>query len=251
MLSILASNDDGVYSPGLAALAASLETLGKVTVVAPERNRSAASNSLTLDTPLRVVRLDSGFLSVNGTPTDCVHLAVTGLLEEPPDLVVSGINNGPNLGDDVLYSGTVAAAMEGRFLGRPAIAISLLAETPKHYDTAARVARTLVERLEAMALPAETLLNVNVPDRPWEELQGLRATRLGARRQAEHTLRRRDPRGRPVYWIGQPGTAADAGEDTDFAAVAQGAVSVTPVTMNLTRREAVDGVARFLAGLHP
>ncbi|MDN5864582.1 MAG: 5'/3'-nucleotidase SurE [Gammaproteobacteria bacterium] len=249
MLSILLSNDDGVHAPGLALLAASLAPLGEVTVVAPDRNRSGASNSLTLETPLRVAKLDNGFLSVNGTPTDCVHLAVTGLLDRAPDLVVSGINNGANLGDDVLYSGTVAAAMEGRFLGRPAIAVSLVAERPEHYDSAARVARVLVERMEDMALPAETLLNVNVPDLPWASLKGLRATRLGARHQAEQTVRSSDPRGRPVYWIGQPGAAADAGEDTDFAAVASGAVSVTPLKMDLTQRDAVNGVARFLEGL--
>ncbi|MGH8161863.1 MAG: 5'/3'-nucleotidase SurE [Gammaproteobacteria bacterium] len=251
MLSILVSNDDGVNASGLAHLAASLAPLGKVTVVAPDRNRSGASNSLTLDTPLRIVRLANGFIAVNGTPTDCVHLAVTGLLDKAPDLVVSGINNGANLGDDVLYSGTVAAAMEGRFLGRPAIAMSLVADEPEHYDTAARVARLLVERLEEMALPHETLLNVNVPDRPWSALAGLRATRLGTRHRAEHTVRTSDPRGRAVYWIGEPGTAADAGVDTDFAAVAAGAVSVTPLTVDLTRREAVSGLARSLEGLSP
>lgn len=251
MLSILVSNDDGVHAPGLALLAASLAPLGDVTVVAPDRNRSGASNSLTLETPLRVTRLDNGFLSVNGTPTDCVHLAVTGLLDNAPDLVVSGINNGANLGDDVLYSGTVAAAMEGRFLGRPAIAMSLVTDKPTHYDSAARVARVLVERMEDMALPPETLLNVNVPDVPWSSLKGLRATRLGARHRAEHTVRTTDPRGRPVYWIGQPGEAADASEDTDFAAVAAGAVSVTPLTMDLTQRGALSGVTHFLEGLQP
>ncbi len=251
MLSILVSNDDGVNAPGLAALAASLAPLGEVTVVAPDRNRSGASNSLTLDVPLRVARLANGFLAVNGTPTDCVHLAVTGLLDKAPDLVVSGINSGANLGDDVLYSGTVAAAMEGRFLGRPAIAMSMVSGEPEHYDTAARVARLLVERLEGMALPRETLLNVNVPDLPWASLAGLHATRLGARHRAEHTVRTNDPRSRPVYWIGEPGTAADAAEDTDFAAIAAGAVSVTPLSVDLTRREAIAGLAHSLEGLGP
>lgn len=249
MLSILLSNDDGAHAPGLAILAASLAPLGEVTVVAPDRNRSGASNSLTLETPLRVTRLDNGFLSVNGTPTDCVHLAVTGLLDRAPDLVVSGINNGANLGDDVLYSGTVAAAMEGRTLGHPAIALSLVTDNPLHYDSAARVARILVERLEDMALPPETLLNVNVPDLPWSDLQGIRSTRLGARHRAEHTVRTLDPRSRPVYWIGQPGTAADAAEGTDFATVASGAVSVTPLSADLTSHGAIDGLAHSLEGL--
>lgn len=249
MLSILLSNDDGVNAPGLAALAASLAPLGEVTVVAPDRNRSGASNSLTLDTPLRVTRLDNGFLSVNGTPTDCVHLAVTGLLDRAPDLVVSGINNGANLGDDVLYSGTVAAAMEGRSLGRPAIAISLVSENPEHYDSAARVARLLVERLENMSLPPETLLNVNVPDLPWASLKGLCSTRLGARHRAEHTVKASDPRARTVYWIGQPGRAADTAEGTDFATVAEGRVSITPLSADLTCHEAVDGLAQSLEGL--
>ncbi len=249
MLSILLSNDDGVNAPGLAALAASLAPLGEVTVVAPDRNRSGASNSLTLDTPLRVTRLENGFLSVNGTPTDCVHLAVTGLLDKAPDLVVSGINNGANLGDDVLYSGTVAAAMEGRSLGRPAIAVSLVSEHPEHYDSAARVARLLVERLEEMALPPETLLNVNVPDLPWASLRGLRSTRLGTRHRAEHTVKTTDPRARTVYWIGQPGRAADSAEGTDFATVTSGAVSITPLSADLTRHEAVAGLAQSLEGL--
>jgi 5'-nucleotidase len=249
VLSILLSNDDGVNAPGLAALAASLAPLGEVTVVAPDRNRSGASNSLTLDTPLRVTRLENGFLSVNGTPTDCVHLAVTGLLDKAPDLVVSGINNGANLGDDVLYSGTVAAAMEGRSLGRPAIAVSLVSEHPEHYDSAARVARLLVERLEEMALPPETLLNVNVPDLPWASLRGLRSTRLGTRHRAEHTVKTTDPRARTVYWIGQPGRAADSAEGTDFATVTSGAVSITPLSADLTRHEAVAGLAQSLEGL--
>lgn len=246
MLSILLSNDDGVHAPGLAALAAALEPLGRLTVVAPDRNRSAASNSLTLDTPLRVGRLENGFYHVNGTPTDCVHLAITGLLPEAPDLVVSGINSGANLGDDVLYSGTVAAAMEGRFLGRPAVAVSLVSSEPRHYDTAGRVARLLIERMEEGALAPDTLLNVNVPDVPWTELTGLRATRLGARHKAEPIVKQADPRGRPVYWVGEPGGAADAGEDTDFAAIDARAVSVTPLTTDLTHRAALKGTARWL-----
>ncbi len=249
MLSILVSNDDGVYAPGLAALAAALEPLGRLTVVAPDRNRSAASNSLTLDMPLRVGQLDNGFYYVNGTPTDCVHLAITGLLREAPDLVVSGINSGANLGDDVLYSGTVAAAMEGRFLGRPALAVSLVSSEPRYYDTAARVARLLVERLEEGVMAADTVLNVNVPDLPWTELSGLRATRLGARHKAEPVVEQADPRGKPVYWVGEPGGAADAGEDTDFAAVAAGAVSITPLTTDLTHRGVLKNVGQWLEGI--
>ena len=250
MLSILLSNDDGVHAPGLAALAAALEPLGRLTVVAPDRNRSAASNSLTLDMPLRVGRLENGFHYVNGTPTDCVHLAITGLLHQAaPDLVVSGINNGANLGDDVLYSGTVAAAMEGRFLGRPAVAVSLVSSEPRNYETAARVARLLIERMEEGAIAPDTLLNVNVPDVPWTELAGLRATRLGARHKAEPVLEQADPRGRPVYWVGEPGGAADAGEDTDFAAVAAGYVSVTPLTTDLTHRSMLRGVADWLGSI--
>ncbi|MGH8128329.1 MAG: 5'/3'-nucleotidase SurE [Gammaproteobacteria bacterium] len=249
MLSILLSNDDGVHAPGLAALAAALEPLGQVTVVAPDRNRSGASNSLTLDVPLRVGRLPNGFFYVNGTPTDCVHLAITGLLQQAPDLVVSGINNGANLGDDVLYSGTVAAAMEGRFLGRPALAVSLVSSEPHHYDTAGRVARLLIERMEEGVITADTLLNVNVPDVPWTELTGLRATRLGVRHKSKPVAQRVDPRGQPVYWIGEPGGAADAGEDTDFAAVAAQAVSVTPLTMDLTHRGLLAGVERWLGAI--
>ena len=249
MLSILVSNDDGVYAPGLAALAAALEPLGRLTVVAPDRNRSAASNSLTLDTPLRVGQLENGFYYVNGTPSDCVHLAITGLLREAPDLVVSGINSGANLGDDVLYSGTVAAAMEGRFLGRPALAVSLVSSEPRYYDTAARVARLLVERMEEGVMAADTLLNVNVPDMPWTELSGLRATRLGARHKAEPVVEQADPRGKPVYWVGEPGGAADAAEDTDFAAVAAGAVSITPLTTDLTHRGVLKNVGQWLEGI--
>lgn len=249
MLSILVSNDDGVHAPGLAALASALSPLGRVTVVAPDRNRSGASNSLTLDSPLRVTRLPNGFYSVNGTPTDCVHLAITGLIDEAPDLVVSGINKGANLGDDVLYSGTVAAAMEGRFLGRAAIAVSLVAAEPEHYDSGARIARLLVERMEDGSIPRDTLLNVNVPDRPWSDLAGLRATRLGSRHRAEPTVKMADPRGNPVYWVGEPGAAADAGQDTDFSAVAAGAVSVTPITVDLTRRDALRGLGSWLEAL--
>lgn len=246
---ILLSNDDGYFAPGLAALEQALAALGTVTVVAPERDRSGASNSLTLENPIRATRMDNGFIRVDGTPTDCVHLAITGLLEQEPDMVVSGINSGANLGDDVLYSGTVAAAMEGRFLGLPAIAVSLVTQhAARHYVTAARVVSALVQRLNAEPLPADTILNVNVPDLPWDELQGFVATRLGHRHKAEPAIKATDPRGRSIYWVGPPGGEQDAGPGTDFHAVRSGQVSVTPIQVDLTRYTALDTVAGWLRG---
>lgn len=248
-MEILLSNDDGVRAPGLRALAEALGALGQVTVVAPDRNRSGASNSLTLEQPIRAQTEADGFVCVEGTPTDCVHLAITGLLETEPDMVVSGINAGSNLGDDVLYSGTVAAAMEGRFLGLPAMAISLAGTELVHYDTAARVAARLVQRLTDDPLPADTLLNVNVPDRPFDELAGYRVARLGHRHKAEPVIRSTDPRGRPIYWVGPPGDEEDAGPGTDFDAIRQGYVSLTPIQVDLTRHEALDGLTRWTEGL--
>ena len=245
-MKILISNDDGYQSPGIRCLADALSALGQVTVVAPDRDRSGASNSLTLDNPIRATTAGDGFIRVDGTPTDCVHLAITGLLEEEPDMVVSGINAGANLGDDVLYSGTVAAAMEGRFLGLPAIAISLVTQLPTHLETAARVARELVGRLQQDPLPADTILNVNVPDLPWEKIGGMQATRLGHRHKSEPVIRATDPRGRPIYWVGPPGREQDAGEGTDFFAVRHGFVSVTPIQVDLTRYDALDKVAGWL-----
>ncbi len=243
---ILISNDDGVQAPGIACLARALAGIAEITVVAPDRDRSGASNSLTLDSPLRASVREDGFISVEGTPTDCVHLAITGLLDQEPDMVVSGINAGANLGDDVLYSGTVAAATEGRFLGLPAIAISLVGAAALHYDTAARVALYLVERLRADPLPADTILNVNVPDRPWEELAGFQATRLGHRHKSAPVVRASDPRGRPIYWVGPPGEGQDAGPGTDFHAVAGGHVSITPLQVDMTRYAALEKVAGWL-----
>lgn len=243
---ILISNDDGYMARGLHTLANALKDCGEITVVAPDRNRSGASNSLTLENPLRLDRLDNGIYRVEGTPTDCVHLAITGLLEEEPDMVVSGINAGANLGDDVLYSGTVAAAMEGRFLGLPAIAISLASFDGKHYETAGWVAQQLVTRLSKAALPADTILNVNVPDLPIDQIIGFESTRLGHRHKAEPIIREQDPRGRPMYWIGPAGAEQDAGPGTDFDAIRRGAVSVTPLQIDLTRYDAIDGVARWL-----
>ncbi|KRT54485.1 5'/3'-nucleotidase SurE [endosymbiont of Ridgeia piscesae] len=246
-MKILLSNDDGFQAPGLAALAESLSPLGEIVVVAPERNRSGASNSLTLELPLRAHTHDNGFVSVDGTPTDCVHLAITGLLEEEPDMVVSGINAGANMGDDVLYSGTVAAATEGRFLGLPAIAVSMNSHNPDHYATGARVARELVERLLQRPLPSEVILNVNVPDLPFEQLKGMQATRLGHRHKAEPVVRAEDPRGKTIYWVGPAGAEQDAGPGTDFYAVREGYVSVTPLQVDLTRHSALDSVGAWLA----
>jgi 5'-nucleotidase len=243
---ILISNDDGVQAPGITRLAQALAGIAEITVVAPDRDRSGASNSLTLDVPLRASVREGGFISVEGTPTDCVHLAITGLLDREPDMVVAGINAGANLGDDVLYSGTVAAATEGRFLGLPAIAISLVSSGAVHYDTAARVALHLVERLRKDPLPADTILNVNVPDRTWEELAGFQATRLGHRHKSAPAVRGTDPRGRPIYWVGPPGEGQDAGPGTDFHAVATGHVSITPLQVDMTRYAALEKVASWL-----
>lgn len=248
-MKILISNDDGYQSPGIICLAEALKEIAEVTVVAPERDRSGASNSLTLDNPIRVTHMENGFIRVDGTPTDCVHLAITGLLETEPDMVIAGINNGANLGDDVLYSGTVAAAMEGRFLGLPAIAISMTAAQPRHYDTAVRVVKDLLGRLIADPLPADTILNVNVPDLPWEEIAGYEVTRLGYRHRAEPVIKATDPRGRTIYWIGPPGAEQDAGPGTDFHAIRTRHVSITPLHVDLTRYTAMDKVAGWLSGM--
>ena len=245
-MKILVSNDDGYQSAGLLALVAALEAIAEVVVVAPERDRSGASNSLTLDRPLRASRTERGFIRVDGTPTDCVHLAITGLLEKEPDLVVAGINHGPNLGDDVIYSGTVAAATEGRFLGLPAIALSMDAFEPRHLDTAARVGVRLVEQLRAVPLESTLILNVNVPDIPYESIKGFAATRLGHRHKAEPVVASRDPRGRTIYWVGPAGPEQDAGPGTDFYAVRNGYVSITPLQVDLTRHQALDSLARWL-----
>jgi 5'-nucleotidase len=243
---ILISNDDGYFSPGIALLHRALVALAQVTVVAPERDRSGASNSLTLDRPLTVRRSHNGFYYVNGTPTDCVHLAVTGLLEGLPDVVISGINHGANMGDDTIYSGTVAAATEGFLLGIPSIAISLVAEGGDHYETAARVAVDLVRRFESTPFGQAVLLNVNVPDVPYERLTDMEVTRLGKRHKAEPVVKSKTPRGDIVYWIGAAGGAQDAGEGTDFHAVARQAVSLTPLQMDLTRYSQLDVVRKWL-----
>jgi 5'-nucleotidase len=231
---ILVSNDDGYFSPGIELLAEALRTLGEVTVVAPERDRSGASNSLTLDRPLTVRRAPNGYFSVNGTPTDCVHIAVTGLLDFTPDMIVSGINLGANMGDDTIYSGTVAAATEGYQLGIPSLALSLAGKQGKHFEAAVAVALELVERFRRAPPPEPVLLNVNVPDLPRAELRGMEVTRLGKRHKAEPVVKLTTPRGETAYWIGPAGGAADAGPGTDFHAVENRRVSVTPLRMDLT-----------------
>lgn len=248
---LLISNDDGVEAPGIRVLAESLAGLGKVTVVAPDRDRSGASNSLTLDQPIRVARLDNGYFRVAGTPTDCVHLALCGMLDDEPDIVVSGINNSANMGDDVIYSGTVAAAMEGRFLGLPAVAVSLAshAHRPQYFESAAHAARLVVERLVQDPLPADTILNLNVPDLPWESIRGFEVTRLGHRHRAEPCVPQTDPRGRPIWWIGPAGPEQDAGPGTDFHAVRNGFVSITPIHVDLTRYQALDKVSGWVDAL--
>ncbi|HEY5602004.1 MAG TPA: 5'/3'-nucleotidase SurE [Gammaproteobacteria bacterium] len=245
---ILLSNDDGYQAPGLKTLAKVLQSIADITVVAPDRNRSGASNSLTLDSPMRPQTMDNGFICVDGTPTDCVHLAITGLLDMEPDMVIAGINAGSNMGDDVIYSGTVAAAMEGRFLGLPAMAISLAGVSFQYYETAAQVAIKLVEKLQRHALPADTILNVNVPDVPWDQLAGFEATRLGRRHKSEPVVKTVDPRGRPIYWVGPVGKEEDAGPGTDFHAVNNNAVSITPIHVDLTQYKAIDTVANWLQG---
>jgi 5'-nucleotidase len=255
---ILISNDDGYRARGIHALREALGGLGDLTVVAPDRNRSGASNSLTLDVPLRVEQADADVYFVQGgTPTDCVHLAVSGLFPFEPDMVVSGVNDGSNLGDDVLYSGTVAAATEGRFLGKPAVAVSLhtdglRGDALRHFETAGHYARIIVERLLStplvLSMGRATILNVNVPNLPRDAIKGVKVTRLGNRHRSEDVIRAEDPRGRPVYWVGPAGASQDAGEGTDFHAVSEGFVSVTPLTVDLTNHGALDKLRTWLAG---
>ncbi len=246
---ILISNDDGYLSPGIRALYAAMQQLGSATIVAPDRNRSGASNSLTLSHPVHAIKHEASIYSLEGTPTDCVNIALNGLLEDGADMVVSGINDGPNMGDDVLYSGTVAAAMEGRHLGHPAIAVSMASHEPTHYETAARVAANLVAQLKSVPLPADTILNVNVPDMAYDSLQGLRATRLGTRHPSKSAIQQLSPRGETIFWIGAAGDIADDGPGTDFSAVREGFVSVTPLQIDLTKRESVVPVAEWLEQL--
>ena len=249
---VLVSNDDGVDAPGLRILAEGLRAAGHdVLVVAPDRDRSGASNSLTLDMPLRVVQRAADTWCVHGTPTDCVHVAITGMLELEPDIVVSGINTTANLGDDVIYSGTVAAAMEGRFLGLPAVAMSLARgdADERHYATAARAAVEIIARLLVDPLPADTILNVNVPDLAWGDVAGFEVTRLGNRHRAEACVSQVDPRGRRWFWIGPAGAEQDAGVGTDFHAIRTGNISITPIHVDLTRYQALEQDASWVGGL--
>ena len=244
---ILLSNDDGYSAPGLAALASALAPIAEVIVVAPERDRSGASNSLTLDRPLTAHKAANGFLYINGTPTDCVHIAVTGLLDSLPDMVISGINQGANMGDDTIYSGTVAAATEGFLLGLPSLAVSLTGTAWAHYDTAARVALEFAQRVKQHRFSRPVLLNINVPDVPHGDLRGIEVTRLGKRHKAEPVVRAQNPRKETIYWVGAAGAAQDSGPGTDFHAVAAGRVSVTPLRVDLTDLQQMEMVTEWLA----
>ena len=252
MIKILLSNDDGFIAPGVNQLRDALSKIADVMTVTPDRDRSASSNSLTLDRPLRLTQRGDNFYSASGTPTDCVHLALTGLFEdEEPDLVISGINAGPNMGDDVIYSGTVAAAMEGRNLGLPAIAVSMTSFQPEHYESGVQAVLSLLENLSNLEFVNDdnvaTILNVNVPDIPWEQVKGFKATRLGKRHAAEPIIKDKDPRGKDIYWVGPVGEAADAGEGTDFHATQESYVSVTPIHIDLTRYSALDATTDWLS----
>lgn len=248
-MQILLSNDDGHQAPGLKIMADCLSRLGQLTVVVPDRNRSAASNSLTLSRPLNVQMTEEGFYKVDGTPTDCVHLAITGILPTEPDIVISGPNDGPNMGDDVLYSGTVAAATEGRFLGLPAIAVSMASFQPRYFATACWAIEKIVARLRQQPLTEDTILNVNIPDLPIEQIRGFQSTRLGNRHKSEGVIRQTNPRGEAIYWVGPPGEEQDAGEGTDFYAVKHGYVSVTPLQIDLTRYDSLQNLGQWLGEL--
>lgn len=245
---ILVSNDDGYRAPGLSAMVEAVSDFGEVTVIAPNQDRSGASNSLTLTVPVRVEQIENGYFVCSGTPTDCVHLGITGLMPQEPDMIISGINNARNLGDDVLYSGTVGAAMEGRFLGLPAIAVSLAGDDPIHFDTAGNVVRQLLEKMLQTPLSPSTILNINVPDLPRDQISGWQATRLGGRDRACPAIRATDPVGKDIYWIGAAGVEQDAGPGTDFFAIAQGYVSITPLTADMTDRTRLAELDEWLGG---
>ena len=246
---ILLSNDDGVHAKGMQVLQQALCQIADVTTVGPDRNCSGASNSLTLINPLRVQQMENGFLSVNGTPTDCVHLAISQLLDFTPDLVVAGINHGANLGDDVLYSGTVAAATEGRHLGLPAIAVSMAGREEEHFATAAYVTVQVIKKLKSHPLPADQILNINVPSVSIEQLKGIQVTRLGRRHKAETMTSATDPWGRKIYWYGSLGPELDAGEGTDFHAVANGYASITPLQIDMSAYKSMDRLQQWLEGI--
>lgn len=249
-MKILISNDDGVNAPGIVTLAAELSKIAETKVMAPDRNRSGASNSLSIVVPVRAQAISNGFISVTGTPTDCVHLALTGYFDEPFDMVVSGINAGENMGDDILYSGTVAAATEGRALGLPSLAISLASkDIPHHYNTAAAITRQIIERLKKAPLPAGTILNINVPDIELCDIQGFEVTRLGTRHAAQAVVKTLDPRGLPAYWMGAAGAEADSGPGTDFHAIRSNKVSITPLQIDMTNYPAFERISSWVSGL--
>ena len=243
---ILLSNDDGYFAPGLACLAEVLSEIAEIIVVAPERDRSGSSNSLTLDRPLSLHKSHNGFYYVNGTPTDCVHLAVTGMLDVMPDMIISGVNSGANMGDDTIYSGTVAAATEGFLLGIPSLAVSLVDASSGNYLTAARVAADIVKKKKNSALQCPVLLNINVPNVEYQQLEGIEVTRLGRRHKAEPVIKSQSPRGETVYWVGAAGAAQDAGKGTDFYAIQHNRVSVTPLQIDLTRYDQLDLITKWL-----
>jgi len=241
---ILLSNDDGYLAEGIQVLSDTLSQMGELTVVAPDRNRSAASNSLTLSRPIRAHKIADGFYKVDGTPTDCVHLGITGLLKEDPDIVVSGINAGANLGDDVLYSGTVAAATEGRYMGFPGLAVSLAGTV--HYASAAKAVKQIIQNLMNAPLADDCILNINVPDFAWEDIKGIKATRLGCREKAEPIIQQQDPYGTPVYWVGRAGKPIENQTGTDFDAIQQGYISVTPLQIDMTRHAGIEPLQTWL-----
>lgn len=242
----LVSNDDGINATGIKALIEALQDLGKVTVYAPSGDRSGASNSLTLDRPVRIHKVEDNRFAVDGTPTDCVHMALTGLMDEVPNMVASGINNAANLGDDVLYSGTVAAAIEGRHLGLPAIAFSLATSHKsgqvRYFETAQYFIKKIIANIFANPLPQDTILNINFPNLPVNEVKGIRVTRFGNRHKAENTVQELDPRGRKIYWVGPAGPEADAGKGTDFHAVKHGYVSITPMQVDMTKHSLLEEI---------
>ncbi|MBX2835642.1 MAG: 5'/3'-nucleotidase SurE [Gammaproteobacteria bacterium] len=246
---ILISNDDGYLAPGIRALHKALSPVSDAVIVAPDRNRSAASSSLTLSHPIAVKHHPDGSYSIEGTPTDCVQLGLGGLLEHEPDMVISGINDGPNMGDDVVYSGTVAAAIEGRCLGLPSIAFSMASHDPAHYDSAAAVAAAIVNQLEKVPLPPDTILNINVPDLPYKEIKGFKSTHLGSRHASNEATKYSSPRGDVLYWIGAAGEIDQGGPGTDFNAVENGYVSVTPITIDMTRHNSLNSIGEWLEGL--
>tara|TARA_Y100001935_G_C17311796_1_gene517253 strand:- start:27426 stop:28172 length:747 start_codon:yes stop_codon:yes gene_type:complete len=247
-MQILLSNDDGFLAHGLNQLNKVLADIAKIIVIAPDRDRSGASNSLTLEKPIRADEIREAFYRVNGTPADCIHLAITGLLKNEPDMVISGINSGPNMGDDVIYSGTVGAAIEGRFLAYPAIAISMSSNDPKYYETGAQVAFDLVSKLQiSNPFQKQVILNINVPDLPYNEIKGFSVTRLGCRQKPNPAIRHKDPRGHDIFWVGSAGNKIDSSQDTDFFAVENGFVSITPLKIDLTNYGMIEPLREWLS----